>query len=189
MKKYNFYQPFYALLLLLVFITSCNGQKKPQASEGNQIMTKPVSSSLDTAQISEYVIGVFEDKKGDLWFRTISDGVARYDGKTLTYFTTKDGLCDNTVASMVEDKEGNLWFGTRGGLSKYDGKKFTNFTSKQGLCDDRVSRILMDRTGNLWVGTWGGVCRFNGSTFFYWHRDGLFQRLAFRTKYSLFYLP
>ncbi len=165
MAKSNAYQHIFSLISLFVFLTSCNGQKKPQAAEGNQTTTKPVSSSLDTAQISEYVVGVFEDKKGNLWFGTISDGVARYDGKTLTYFTTKDGLCDNTVVGMIEDKEGNLWFGTRGGLSKYDGKKFTNFTSKQGLCDERVSKILIDRTGNFWVGTWGGVCRFNGSTF------------------------
>jgi ligand-binding sensor domain-containing protein len=166
MTKNKVYQQLHALLLLFVLMTSCNGQEKPKLSEGNQQTTKSVPSPLlDTAQISDYVINLFEDSKGNLWFGTISDGVARYDGKTLTYFTTKDGLCDNTVVSMVEDKKGHLWFGTRGGLSKYDGKIFTNFTSKQGLCDDRVSRILIDRNGNLWVGTWGGVCRFNGSTF------------------------
>ncbi len=166
MTKNKVYQQLHALLLLFVLMTSCNGQEKPKLSESNQQTPKPIPSPLlDTAQISAYIINLFEDSKGNLWFGTISDGVARYDGKTLTYFTTKDGLCDNTVVSMVEDKKGHLWFGTRGGLSKYDGKVFTNFTSKQGLCDDRVSRILIDRNGNLWVGTWGGVCRFNGSTF------------------------
>ena len=124
------------------------------------------SSSLDTKlQIAKYVVEIFEDSKGNLWFGTMANGVARYDGKTLTYFSTIGGLSGNTVAGIAEDKEGNLWFGTHSGLSKYDGKSFTNFTKKEGLCHDRVSNILIDRAGNIWVGTWGGVCRFNGTTF------------------------
>ena len=91
--------------------------------------------------------------------------MARYDGKSLSYFSTKDGLCGNAVVSIAEDQEGNLWFGTHSGLSKYSGGTFTNYTKKEGLCADQVSNILIDRNGTIWVGTWGGVCRYNGVTF------------------------
>ncbi len=56
-------------------------------------------------------------------------GIWRYDGKSFTNFTTKDGLGDYSVWSMVQDRAGNIWIGTRNtGLYRYDGKTFTSFT-------------------------------------------------------------
>ena len=145
------------LLFTVIFSISCDGQSGPN---------NPLhADAKNDPQIGAYVVEIYEDKKGNLWFGTMSEGVARYDGKTLVYFSTKNGLPGNTVASIAEDKEGNLWFGTHSGLSRYDGKTFTNFTKSEGLCHDRVSNILVDRSGNIWVGTWGGVCRYNGATF------------------------
>ena len=64
-----------------------------------------------------------------MWFTTNDNGVWRYDGKSFSNFTTKDGLINNSVFSVLEDRSGNLWFGTRnGGLSRYDGKTFTSFS-------------------------------------------------------------
>jgi ligand-binding sensor domain-containing protein len=151
-----------AVLLVLAFTASCIGQK--QTDQQKDINTSSAASDTD-AQIAEYIVEAFEDSKGHLWFGTMAYGAARYDGKALTYFTTKDGLPGNTVASIIEDKEGNLWFGTHSGLSKYDGNTFANFTITNGLCHDRVSNILIDSKGQMWIGTWGGVCVFDGSTF------------------------
>lgn len=159
-------------ILLLLFISSCAGQDNPNLSseyeENSQQVTQAITQDLNSGvaqQIAKYIVEIFEDKKGNLWFGTMAKGVARYDGKGLTYFSTKDGLCGNTVSSIAEDKEGNLWFGTHSGLSKYDGRSFTNFTKNEGLCDDRISNILIDRVGDIWIGTWEGVCRYNGTTF------------------------
>ena len=80
---------------------------------------------------------IFEDKNGTLWFATEDGsgqmdeqgGVWRYDGKSYTKFTTKEGLIHNGVFCTVEDQDGNLWFGTRNmGLCRYDGKVFTKFS-------------------------------------------------------------
>ncbi len=162
MKKICLIAPVGVLLLLMVCITSCSGQPY---SQGQDNPTALDTLSKTGTPISQYVVEIYEDKKGNLWFGTISDGVARFDGKSLTYFSTKDGLCDNTVASITEDREGNIWLGTHAGLSKFDGTTFTNFTSKEGLCYDRVSNVLIDTKGQIWVGTWEGVCKFNGTTF------------------------
>jgi ligand-binding sensor domain-containing protein len=169
MIKYNVHQQLYSLLLLLVFITSCNEQEKVSESnkETNKLFSLPLNQNVkqDTAsQISEYVVEIFEDKKGNLWFGTMSDGVARFDGKTVTYFSTKDGLCDNTVASIAEDKEGNIWFGTHAGASKYDGKTFTNFTETKGL-HGAGCKFLVDSKGHIWAGTNHGAFRYNGTSF------------------------
>ncbi|MDX2072108.1 MAG: two-component regulator propeller domain-containing protein [Haliscomenobacter sp.] len=139
---------FCALVLLAAAHPLCSGQTK--------VAQEP---------IDQYVVEVFEDSKGKLWFGTLSKGAACYDGKKLSYLSTKQGLIGNAVVSIVEDRKGNMWFGTQSGLSKYDGKTFTNFSRKEGLMNNQVSDVLIDKKGNVWVGTWGGVFRFNGSTF------------------------
>ncbi|MEK6477368.1 two-component regulator propeller domain-containing protein [Catalinimonas sp. 4WD22] len=72
---------------------------------------------------------IVEDKKGNLWFGGGGRGICRYDGKTFTCLTAKDGLLNEGVWSILEDKSGNLWVGTRNtGLFRYDGEAFTSFT-------------------------------------------------------------
>ena len=149
-------------ILLMSFVattTSCHSQTNTQ-NKKNEQQSQPKDS-----QIAEYVVEIFEDSKGNLWFGTGNKGAARYNGKALTYFTTEDGLSGNTITSFAEDKEGNIWFGTHSGLSKYDGKTFTRFTTADGLVNNKVSELLINKKGILWVGTWGGVSRFDGTTF------------------------
>lgn len=95
----------------------------------------------------------------------------------ITQFTTKDGLADDIVRSIVEDKKGNLWFGVYGeGIVRYtptyltlektggndesDGS-FLEFSSKNGLCDDTVVSMSLDDDDNLWIGTEKGISRLN----------------------------
>jgi ligand-binding sensor domain-containing protein len=112
-------------------------------------------------QISEYVRRIFEDSRGNLWFGTGSDGVCRYDGDTLVYFTTNDGLSGHQVTGILEDQRGNIWFSTIGGISRYDGKQFTNFTEKDGLSSNAVWSIYEDSRGTIWAGTVKGLCKYN----------------------------
>jgi|GEM_PF-258225 len=152
----------YPLPLLLFIMLSC-GNIMGQPASTVKPTTEMPSNIAD--QIGDYVLDVFEDAKGNLWFGTISKGVAHFDGESLTYLTTKDGLASNAVVEITEDRKGNLWFGTQAGLCKYDGHTFTKYSENEGLPHFRVSKLLFDREGTLWVGTWGGVCRFDGSSF------------------------
>ncbi|TNE56484.1 MAG: hypothetical protein EP344_12430 [Bacteroidetes bacterium] len=163
MQKLNSYPPFCLFLCLAIF--SCNTPDKSGSPEKSNRTDTLATRPVPGAPIGEFVVEVYEDSRGNLWFGTVSKGVARYDGKNLTYFTTENGLAGNTVASIREDKAGNIWLGTHSGLSRYNGKSFTNFTGIDGLCDNRVSAVLIDRAGTIWIGTWGGACRFNGVTF------------------------
>ena len=105
-----------------------------------------------------------QDKNGNIWFSNWG-GVYRYDGKSFTSFTEKDGLSVDVVTRIIEDNKGNLWFGGAG-LCRYDGKSFTRFTTKDGLINQGVWSILEDKTGNLWVGTREtGLYLYNGKTF------------------------
>ncbi|MBD0254380.1 MAG: hypothetical protein ICV83_01575 [Cytophagales bacterium] len=116
--------------------------------------------SNQSQQISQYVRRIFEDSRGNLWFGTNSDGVCRYDGNTLVYFSTQDGLSGKQVTGIVEDQRGNLWFSTSGGISMYDGNRFTNFNEKDGLPSNMVWSIYADSRGTIWAGTVNGLCKY-----------------------------
>lgn len=118
----------------------------------------------DTAQIDAYVVAAFEDSKGNLWFGTNGQGVARYDGTSLRYFSVAEGLFGDVVTGIAEDRDGKLWFGTHSGVSSYNGDTFTGFGSAEGLRGSGC-KVLVDRKGALWAGTSDGVFRFDGKLF------------------------
>ena len=85
---------------------------------------------------------IYEDKMGNLWFssgvnksnviRSETRGLCRYNGKTYTLFTSKDGLADIDVWTIIEDNDGNIWVGTRSGLFRFHSPsgRFINYTFK-----------------------------------------------------------
>ena len=73
---------------------------------------------------------MFEDSKGNYWLGSSQEGVAVFDGHTLSYFTINEGLPDNQIRSIKEDNDGNIWLGTADGVSRYDGEKITNYTPR-----------------------------------------------------------
>ncbi|NRB50016.1 MAG: hypothetical protein HRU41_20235 [Saprospiraceae bacterium] len=159
----NFHFSVFSLTLVLLIPVACTGQ--PTADEIDAPHPKLTTDLDPIPQIGKYLVEIFEDTKGGLWFGTMSKGVARYDGQALSYLTTQDGLSNNAVVSIVEDAAGNIWLGTQAGLSKYDGESITRYTVKNDLDHNRISKLLIDSKGNFWVGTWGGVYLFNGSLF------------------------
>jgi len=124
------------------------------------------------------VYSMLKDTKGNLWFGTQSQGVCKYDGKSLVWFTEK-GLSGPAVLALFEDRNGNIWFGNNGaGLFKYDGKSIVNVTAEKGLGNKdfkvsgkpglgtmaRIYSINEDNYGTLWIGTVdAGVWQFDGS--------------------------
>ena len=105
-----------------------------------------------------------QDKNGNLWFSNWG-GAYRYDGKTFTSFSAKDGLTVTMIARIIEDKKGNFWF-TGDGLFRYDGKSVSHLAPKNGLVNLGGWSILEDAIGNLWMGTKEkGLYIFNGKEF------------------------
>jgi len=119
----------------------------------------------EAARLSEFVRRIFQDSKGNFWMGTNGDGVARYNGDTLDYFTMDEGFGGNAVRGIVEDAAGNIWFATSGGVTKFNGTSFTNFTQKDGLASNDIWCITIDQNGTLWIGGMQGVNRYNGKQF------------------------
>jgi ligand-binding sensor domain-containing protein len=124
-----------------------------------------------------------EDSQGNLWFTTDGYGAFRCDpsealgtGESFTQFTKQDGLCSNTVRSILEDRQGRIWFTCiqayqpemtgDGGVSRYDGKTFTAFPEVAGLARNDIYTIYEDRSGKIWIGATGvGAYRYDGEEF------------------------
>lgn len=73
----------------------------------------------------EHVFVIAEDNKGNIWFGDRDAGIWRYNGITMTNYTKKDGLLNDSAISIYEDNKGELWFGMRdGSIYKFNGKVF-----------------------------------------------------------------
>ncbi len=122
----------------------------------------------------ETVRSMLEDSKGNYWFGSWKEGVCRFDGKTLTYFTVEDGLSDNQIRSIHEDRNGVVWFEGGLGISGFDGQKFIAPASRSHAAKDDWKVA----PGDLWFKEDGpagatdlevqpGVYRYDGRSFTY----------------------
>lgn len=100
-----------------------------------------------------YVTGMAIDDNGNKWLSTEKSGIAMYDGKKFTRFTTNDyDVPTNNTRSLIIDKNNKLWFGADKYLVGYDGKTFTKFALPSEKLYDRVYSILADGD-KIWVGS------------------------------------
>lgn len=106
-----------------------------------------------------YVFSMLAAADGSIWAGTWGGGAARFDGRTWTNLTTKNGLAGNIVYSMVQDRTGAIWFGTSGGVSRWDGKAFRNVGTAEGLLERNVYALAVGPDGDVWAGTKKGVAR------------------------------
>ncbi len=104
-------------------------------------------------------------KDGSLWIGTNGRGLVRLKNGTFTLYTTKEGLSDNTVRSIVEGHDGSLWIATDLGLDRLQNGKFTIYGSADGLTSNSLRVVHEDRSGILWVGSEVGVDQFKHGKF------------------------
>lgn len=157
------------LFSILTLLSSCNGQNT------SQTVSKVLSDQNSTIAISDTVLElgksiliIFQAANGNYWFGSDVDGIYRYDGKNILHFTTKDGLCNNTIREIKEDKSGNIFFSTQhGGISKFDGQKFSTLTVTKSNSPEKDWKL---EPNDLWFkGETGknGPYRYDGKTLYH----------------------
>jgi sugar lactone lactonase YvrE len=109
-----------------------------------------------------------EDKEGNMWFGTSTEGLLKYDGKKFYRFTAENTVAmpSNYVRKIVKDKENNLWIGFSNGIAKYDGHIWNifqnNMVASLNVCADNTI-IAASVRGGIFKYSSGNVERITAS--------------------------
>lgn len=146
------------------FLNSCQGQNISHRDDG----ANQVAIGEKVSQLSNSILIVFQSQNGDYWFGSDEDGVYRYDGKSITHYSEKDGLSHRRIRSIQEDKQGNIYFATLGGISKFDGQTLTGLKAIEST-DAKDNWKL--QPNDLWFAMTGksgekGPYRFDGTNLY-----------------------
>jgi ligand-binding sensor domain-containing protein/signal transduction histidine kinase len=67
------------------------------------------------------------------------------------WYTTAEGLADESVFAICAHHDGSMWISTEGGLTEFNGERFRNHALDQGLSHKWGNDLREDRDGNLWI--------------------------------------
>ncbi len=125
------------------------------------------NSENDFALISNKIMSLYTDQKGNVWIGTEDSGVCYYDVKLKKFLRIK-GFPKVCVRAFAEDSDGRMWIGTEDGLFIYDPETGRiihhkqKYNDKYSLSDNAVYTIFRDRENNMLVGTYfGGINIFS----------------------------
>jgi ligand-binding sensor domain-containing protein/two-component sensor histidine kinase len=113
---------------------------------GNRIDTYTGIDGLS----SDLVNDIFQDLEGNVWVVT-SDGVDRFRRLAVTKVTKRQGLSDNSLASVLS--EGNsVWVASLDGLDRITGNSITRLGSHNGLLT-KDTRTMYSEPGQFLIAT------------------------------------
>ena len=110
---------------------------------------------------------IHEDRRNNFWLGTMNRGLIKFNRETheATFFSTANGLPDNTIGTITEDDDGFLWLATNGGLCRFNPETFecVNFYLEHGLPTLYLTeQALKLKNGKIWLGTWyDGIVTFD----------------------------
>jgi ligand-binding sensor domain-containing protein len=130
----------------------------------NTINKESVLYSLSDGEYN--IEDICTDEENNLWVATQGEGVCKFNpesGKTV-FYTTADGLSNNTTYSILKDRSGYFWISTDNGISRLNPKtgNIRMFNKTDGLSitefNSRASYIADD--GEFFFGGMGGFAGF-----------------------------
>jgi len=90
----------------------------------------------------------------------IARGISRTQGAgDDRWFTTANGLPDNTVTALHLRRGGEVWVGTQHGVGVIERDVIRAITPRQGVPDIYITDLLEDAAGSLWITTFNGAIR------------------------------
>jgi len=112
---------------------------------------------------------IFEDVEQNIFIGTFGGGVSKYlpaletdnyKGPVFQTISTRQGLSNDKVLSIIQDREKNIWIGTYLNLNQYFEEQFEIYGSNEGLENSLIWSVMQDKEGRFWLGTEGGLIRF-----------------------------
>lgn len=139
-----------ALILFLNFSCAQNNPKQKEAVKNKKdnalFENNPNGLRL---KFTSGTRAILHDSKGNYWFGSDQEGVCLFDGKSLTYFTTENGLCGNQIRAIKEDTDGEIWFETNKGICHYDGTNMVKNDNSSSLLNPH-NPVIQLNVNDLW---------------------------------------
>lgn len=162
-----------------VFIDSSERVWFPPGRGGLWWLKDEQHGTVSAETLSKDVVYTIAGKDSEIWLGRQRGGLTRLrlHGSSVSTqtFTSRDGLAQDSVYSVLQTRAGTVWAGTlSGGASKLEKGKFATFTTANGLASNTVASILEGSDGTIWFATPAGVTAFsNGKWLSYKTADGL----------------
>jgi len=99
------------------------------------------------------VMGLYEDRKGNLWAAMVN-GFWRWKPGPPDFYSMPGAM--DGIRAFIEGDDGGLLFTGFGGIKRLMNGKIEPYSVPGNLQPLRVMRMLRDRDGGLWLGTWDG---------------------------------
>lgn len=121
-----------------------------------------------------YITSVMEDREGRMWIGTYGDGLVKGEQNNtgdlvFRRYTTRDGLSNNVIYTILQDHDDNIWVSTDYGLSRInpDNDKIESFFTNDGLLSNQFywSASYISESGELFFGSINGLSHFYPSNF------------------------
>jgi ligand-binding sensor domain-containing protein len=164
--------PLAFVLALITALAACafsqdkSRQSKPDLNE--QPSPLAVGGGETVSDIGNSCWYVFQDKSNNYWFGTDGNGLFRFDGKTFTRFTTKDGLAHDQIRGIQQHgPTGDILITTLGQVSRFDGKRFTTLPVTEMNSPDLGWELNPDDVWLPWQPMQNGPYRYDGKTLYH----------------------
>jgi len=163
MSKTFFFQRIMTInfIFFSIGLLSCQDINKNTATKVKTETQTNLGKITDTFQFKKGITSIFEDSKGNFWFGTTEKGICKYDGKSYSYFTTKEGLPHKQISYIKEDTKGNILLKTGKGICSFDGKTFIKLSEPDTEGTENSWSLSKN---DLWFQVnANGVLKYNGS--------------------------
>jgi ligand-binding sensor domain-containing protein/serine phosphatase RsbU (regulator of sigma subunit) len=130
-----------------------------------------LSEELNNASVFYLV----KDSKKQLWLGTLGNGVFRYDGKSIQNISTKNGLGNDMVFSVLEYKPENYWIFTGEGLFELNNGNVAPLRSQYVDSTASFYSYFKDKNNTLMIASSVGVLKYDkhGNQSFFNNKNGL----------------
>jgi signal transduction histidine kinase/ligand-binding sensor domain-containing protein len=97
------------------------------------------------------ISAIFEDREGNIW-TTTTNGLDRFREFAVATISTKQGLLNAVIGSVLAVADGSVWIGTYGGLHRGQNGRIAIFG--EGKINGQLPNSLFhDDSGRIWVST------------------------------------
>lgn len=115
---------------------------------------------------TNFVRSILEDREGNLWVGTYSNGVSILTGQAFSFVPMEKHLNDNNILSVASNNA-TLWLGGENGIVEIDLSNNSIahvYTSIDGLPNDEIT-ALYSKGNTTWIGTrTSGIYRLDNKT-------------------------